>query len=57
MESADQAENESIGRFRRFEALWRQVAEAIREADARARLERALEHVAAPRRRIGGGAL
>lgn len=42
MERADQAENESISRFRRFEAMWQVVADAVREADARRRLELAL---------------
>lgn len=50
MERADRAEDESIRRFRRFEALWATVAEAVREAEARRRLELALEALARRRR-------
>lgn len=46
MERADRAEDESIRRFRRFEAMWRTVDEAVREAEARRRLELALEALA-----------
>ena len=50
MERADRAEDESIRRFRRFEAMWETVAEAVRQAEARRRLELALEALS-PRRR------
>lgn len=53
MDRADQAEDESIRRFRRFEAMWRTVAEAVRQAEAMRRLELALEALA--RRRTGPG--
>jgi hypothetical protein len=46
MDRPDQAEDESIRRFRHFEAMWRMVAEAVREAEARRRLEIALEVLA-----------
>lgn len=49
MEQADRAEEESIRRFRRFEAMWAVVAEAVREAEARGRLEAALEMLRARR--------
>lgn len=53
MERADQAEEESIRRFRRAEAMWRTVAEAVREAEAMRRLDAALELLA--RRWAGAG--
>jgi hypothetical protein len=51
MERADRAEEDSIRRFRGFEAMWRTVAEAVREAEARRRLELALEQLRARRAR------
>jgi hypothetical protein len=49
MEQADRAEEESIRRFRRFEAMWAVVAEAMREAEARRRLDAALDVLRAER--------
>jgi hypothetical protein len=54
LERADQAEDESIRRFRRFEAMWQVVADAVREADAMRRLENALATLA-DRTRTGSG--
>ena len=45
MDAKDWAETEEFGnilRFRRFEQLWQDIAEAEREAEAAARLEWAL---------------
>ena len=42
MNPADQAEDESVRRFARFEWLSRQIQQAEREADAHLRLEHAL---------------
>ena len=56
MEQADRAEDESIRRFRRFEAMWAVVAEAMREAEARGRLEAALDALRSERRAAVRGA-
>jgi hypothetical protein len=42
---ADQAEAESMRRFIRLRLLWRTVDEAIRRAEAQARLESALRYM------------
>jgi len=52
MERADRAEDESIRRFRGFEAMWRTVREAVREAEAMRRLEVALEQLGGRRARV-----
>jgi hypothetical protein len=54
MEQADRAEEESIRRFRRFEAMWAVVAEAMREAEAQWRLEAALAGLTAERPAMRG---